>query len=93
MARVHPLVRTIEALGTIEPSSPFERTLAWLLMATYKRRLRTIVATVPAWVSEHIGGQRAALWMSENRATVAQGAPHIRGKEARFAAPSGHAGA
>jgi hypothetical protein len=74
MARVHPLVRTIEALGTIEPSSPFERTLAWLLMATYKRRLRAIVKLVPAWVSKHIliasdriGNKRTVLWMSENR--------------------------
>jgi hypothetical protein len=37
------LVRAIEALGTIEPSGPFERPLARLLMAAYKRRcgLRT----------------------------------------------------
>jgi hypothetical protein len=31
-------VRAIEALGTIEPTGPFERTLARLLVAAYKRR-------------------------------------------------------
>ena len=67
------LVRAIEALGTIEPSGPFERALARLLMAAYKRRLRAIVADVPSWVteeilsvSENISDQRAVLWMSEN---------------------------
>ena len=67
------LVRAIEALGTIEPTGPFERTLARLLQSAYKRRLRAIVAAVPAWVSEeilsaseHIADKRAALWMSEN---------------------------
>jgi hypothetical protein len=43
----------IEALGTIQPSGPFERALARLLMAAYKRRLRAIVAVVPAWVGEY----------------------------------------
>jgi hypothetical protein len=63
----------IEGLGTIEPTGPFERTLARLLMAAYKRRLRAIVKVAPAWVSEdilsaseHIGNERAVLWMSEN---------------------------
>ena len=67
------LVRAIEALGTIEPTGPFERALARLLQAAYKRRLRAIVATVPDWVaeeilsaSEHIGDDRPVLWMSEN---------------------------
>jgi hypothetical protein len=41
------LVRAIEALGTIEPSGPFERALAWLSMAAYKRRLREIVSVCP----------------------------------------------
>jgi hypothetical protein len=31
------LVRAIEALSTIQPSGPFERALARLLMAAYKR--------------------------------------------------------
>jgi hypothetical protein len=33
LAQGRALVRAIEALGTIEPSGPFERTLARLLMA------------------------------------------------------------
>jgi hypothetical protein len=48
------LVRAIEALGTIEPTGPFERALARLLLAAYKRRLRAIVKVVPTWVSEEI---------------------------------------
>ena len=67
------LVRAIEALGTIEPSGPFERTLASLLMAAYKRRLQAIVADAPSWVteeilsaSENISDQRAVLWISKN---------------------------
>ena len=67
------LVRAIKALGTIEPSGWFERKIAGLLLAAYKRRLRAIVAMLPDWVSEeilstsqHIGGDRAVLWMSEN---------------------------
>jgi hypothetical protein len=46
------LVRAIEALGTIQPTGPFERALARLLRAAYKRRLRAIVAAAPTWVSE-----------------------------------------
>jgi len=42
------LVRAVEALGTIQPSGPFERALARLPMAATKRRLRGIVAPVPA---------------------------------------------
>jgi hypothetical protein len=45
------LVRVIEALGTIEPTGPFERTPARLLQAACKRRLRGIVEAAPAWVS------------------------------------------
>jgi hypothetical protein len=67
------LVRAIEALGTIEPSGLFERWLAGLLQAAYKRRLRAIVEAVPAWMteeilsaSEHIGDDRAVLWISKN---------------------------
>ncbi len=67
------LVRAIEALSTIEPSGPIEQALAGLLQAAYKRRLRAIVGAAPAWVteeilsaSEHIGDQRAALWISKN---------------------------
>ena len=73
IAQGKALVRAIEALGTIEPSGPFERTMARLLMAAYKRRLRAIVEAVPEWVaeeilsaSERIGDRRAALWLSRN---------------------------
>jgi hypothetical protein len=52
------LVRAIEAIGTIEPSSPFERALA---------------AALPGWVTEeilsasqHIGDDRAVVWFGEN---------------------------
>ena len=41
-------VRAIEALGTIQPSGPFERAPARLLMAAYERRLRGVVALAPA---------------------------------------------
>jgi hypothetical protein len=54
MAHGKALVRAIEALGTIEPTGPFERALARLLIAAYKRRLRAIVKVTPAWVSEEM---------------------------------------
>ena len=67
------LVRAIEALGTIEPSGWFERLIASLLLAAYKRRLRGIVEVSPEWVierivsaSERIGDRRMVLWMSDN---------------------------
>ncbi len=73
IAQGHALVRAIEALGTIEPTSPFERVLPGLPLAAYKRRLRAIIGAAPAWVgeeilsaSERIGEQRAVLWLSEN---------------------------
>jgi hypothetical protein len=69
----HAIVRATQPLGTIEPSGPFERTLARLLQSAYKRRLWAIVAAVPAWVSEeilsaseHIPADRPAVWLSEN---------------------------
>jgi hypothetical protein len=48
------LVRAIEALATIQPSGPFERAPARVLMAAYKQRLRGIVAAAPAWASEEM---------------------------------------
>ena len=45
------LVRAIEALGTIQPTGPFELALARLLMAAYKRFLQAIVKAVPTRVS------------------------------------------
>jgi hypothetical protein len=73
LRRGRALVRDIEALGTIEPSAPFERALACLLMTAYKHRLWAIVRVIPTWVTEEIlsaseiiGDKRAVLWMSEN---------------------------
>jgi hypothetical protein len=67
------LVRVIEALGTIEPTGWFERPIAGLLLAAYKRRLRGIVKVAPAWMterilsaSERIDDKRMVLWMSDN---------------------------
>lgn len=67
------LVRAIEAPSTIDPTGPFERMIAGLLMTAYKRRLKAIVGAAPGWMSEqipsaseHVGDKRAALWMSEN---------------------------
>ena len=44
-----------------------------MLLYAYKRRLRGVVEVAPAWMveeilsaSEHIGDDRAVLWMSEN---------------------------
>ena len=73
MTQGKALVRVGEAPSPIEPSGPFERALAGLLLAGYKQRLRAIVETAPSWVtkeilsaSEHIGDDRAALWVSKN---------------------------
>jgi hypothetical protein len=67
------LVRAIEALGTIGPTGPIEQFLVWFLQSAYKHRLRAIVKAVPSWVTEeilsasqHIGEDRAVLWMSKN---------------------------
>jgi len=67
------LVHAIEAMGTIQPTGPFERALARLLMAAYKRCPRAIVKVAPTWVSgenlsatERIGDKRAVLWFGEN---------------------------
>ena len=54
ITQAHTLVHAIEALGTIQPTGPFECALAHLLMTAYKRRLRSIVAAAPAWVSEEM---------------------------------------
>ena len=73
MARGCTFARAIEAQGIIEPVGPYERALARLLMAAYKRLLRAIVKVVPTWVSEeilgaseHIGDDRPVLWISKN---------------------------
>jgi hypothetical protein len=52
MAQGKALVRAIEALSTIQPSGPFERALARLLVPAYKRPPWAIVAAASAWVSD-----------------------------------------
>ena len=47
IAQGRALVRAIEALGTIEPSSAIERAAARLLLCVYKRRLRGVAAVTP----------------------------------------------
>jgi hypothetical protein len=67
------LVRAIEALETIDHTGPIERAIVWFLLETYRHRLRSIVASAPAWVVEqilsasgHIDDDRPVLWMSDN---------------------------
>ena len=66
-------VLAIEARSTIEPSGPLERAAVRLLLYVHKRRLRGVVEVAPSWMveenlsaSEHIGDDRAVLWLSEN---------------------------
>ena len=47
-------VRAMEALETIEPSAWLERTIARLLVAAYRRRLRAIIGAAPAWLGDRI---------------------------------------
>jgi len=54
ITQVHTLVRAIESLDTIESSDPFERALADLFLAAYKRRLREVVQAAPPWVAEQV---------------------------------------
>jgi hypothetical protein len=67
------LVRAIESLSTIEATGPIERFIVVLLLPAYKRRLRAIIGSAPAWMSEdiltaseHIEGERTAMWWSDN---------------------------
>jgi hypothetical protein len=62
--QVYPLVRAIEALSTIQPSSPFERALA---------RLRPILPAAPSCVADQIltatdaiRNKRPAPWLTDN---------------------------
>ena len=73
IAQGRALVRAIEALGTSDPTGPFERAVAGLLSTAYRRRVRAIVSAAPSWVgeqilsaSERVGDDRAAVWMSDN---------------------------
>jgi hypothetical protein len=73
LERGKALVRAIEALETIQPTSPFERGMVWLLLQAYRRRLRGIVEVAPDWMveeilsaSQHLDAGRPAVWLSEN---------------------------
>lgn len=66
-----PLVRAIQSLETIESTGPIEQAMTWLLLQAYRRGLRAMVASAPAWMSEEIlsaseliGDDTAVLWMS-----------------------------
>jgi len=48
------LVHAIEGLRVLEPSGWFEREIAGLLLAAYRRRLKMIIATAPSWVGARI---------------------------------------
>ena len=48
------LVHAIEGLRIIDPSGWFERAIAGLLLAAYRRRLKTIIGTAPTWVGGRI---------------------------------------
>ena len=48
------LVRAIAALEAIEASAAFERDIVRLLLAVYRRRLRAIIGTAPAWAGNRI---------------------------------------
>ena len=52
--QVKALVRAIESLDVIEHDSPWERQVATLLRAAYRRKLREIAETAPVSISEEI---------------------------------------
>ena len=54
IAEGRKLMWAIKALNQIESSRPFEREMAELLGAAYRRCLRDIIAAAPPWVSEEI---------------------------------------
>ena len=73
IAQARELVRAIQALDTVECPDPFERAVAELFQAAYKRRLMEMVEVVPAWMadeirsaSQHIDDGPAPLWVTED---------------------------
>ena len=57
------LLRAIEALEAIVPSGQAENQLAEQLAGVYRHRLRELLKTAPAWISEEIlgaGGKQEA---------------------------------
>ena len=68
IAQGRALVRAIEAMDIITPTSRFEHWQTRLLQTAYKYRLRGIIKAAPAWVaeeilsaSERVGNDRAAV--------------------------------
>jgi hypothetical protein len=54
IAQGRALVRAIEAMDVITPTSRFEHWQMRLLQAAYKYRLRGLIKAAPAWVAEEI---------------------------------------
>ena len=67
------LVRAIEGLSEVDPTGPIERLMIRMLLDSYKQRLQALVAALPAWAvekilsaGEHVGDDRAVVWVSRN---------------------------
>jgi hypothetical protein len=56
IAQGRSLLRAIEALEAIVPSGQAESQLAEQLAGVYRHRLRALLKTAPAWISEEILG-------------------------------------
>jgi len=70
MAAETPGARTERGL---EQGRALVRAIVWLLLLTYTRRPRGIVAVAPGWTAEqilsashHIADSRPAVWLGEN---------------------------
>ena len=61
VSQVRVLIRAIQALDAIESSDPFERALAELFQAAYKRRLTEIVEAAPPWVAQEVSSAGQAV--------------------------------
>lgn len=73
IAQARELVRAIQALDSVECLDPFERAVAELFQAAYKRRLMEMVEAVPSWMadeirsaSQHIDDGPAPLWVTKS---------------------------
>jgi hypothetical protein len=73
IAQARELVRAIKALDAIECPDPFERAVAELFQAAYKRRLMEMVEAVPSWMADeilnaaqHVDDGPAPLWVTES---------------------------
>lgn len=69
IAQGSALVHAAEALDEIEPSRWFERMLARLLLAAYKRQLHGILDAVPDWIEAKILNaslENKSLWVDKD---------------------------